>query len=79
MNSCLDTELAAWVDELAGREGVSVSALLRGMAWLYLWDQGRERRLVANEKRARALGIGPEDVARLVKECRAEAQAEKSA
>ncbi len=75
----LDAELAAWVDELAGREGVSVSALLRGAAEVYLRDQGRERRLVANEKRARALGIGPEDVARLVKECRAEARAEKSA
>ena len=79
LTACLDGELAAWVDELAGREGVSVSALLRGIVELYLRDQGRERRLVANEKRARALGIAPEDVARLVKECRAEARAEKSA
>ena len=79
LTACLDTELAAWVDELAGREGVSVSALLRGMVELYLRDQARERRLVENEKRARALGIVPEDVARLVKECRVEARAEKSA
>lgn len=79
LTACLDTELAAWVDELAGREGVSVSALLRGIVELYLRDQGRERCLVENERRARALGIVPEDVARLVKECRAEARAEKSA
>lgn len=76
---CLGPELAADLEFLSRQEKVSQSALLRGSFEKYLANRATERRITENERRARALGITPEDVVRLVKECRAEMRAEKSA
>ena len=76
---CLSPSLAAMVDGMIAGTDISRSALLRALLRFYLRDRAREQRLWENEKRNRALGIAPEDVVRLVKECRAEMRAEKSA
>ena len=72
LTACLDTELAVWVDELASREGVSVSALLRGIMERYLslreWDAICEY----GKQRAKEMGITEEDVQRIIDEYRAE-------
>lgn len=76
---CLSPQLAAMVDGMIAGTDISRSALLRALIRFYLRDRAREQRLLENEKRNQALGIAPEDVVRLVKECRAEMRAEKSA
>ena len=76
---CLSPQLAAMVDGMTAGTDISRSALLRALLRFYLRDRAREQRLLENEKRNQALGIAPEDVVRLVKECRAEMRAEKSA
>lgn len=76
---CLSPQLAAMVDGMIAGTDIRRSALLRALFRFYLRDRAREQRILENEKRIRALGIAPEDVVRLVKECRAEMRAEKSA
>lgn len=74
----LSRPVAALVDGMIAGTNISRSALLRALLRFYLIDRAQERRLKENEKRIRALGLGPEDIGRLVKECRAEMRAEKS-
>lgn len=74
----LSLPLAALVDGMIAGTNISRSALLRALLRFYLIDRAQERRFKENEKRSRALGLGPEDIVRLVKECRAEMRAEKS-
>ncbi len=74
LTACLDTELAAWVDELAGREGVSVSALLRGIVERYLslreWDAICEY----GEQRWQEMGMTEEELQRIIDESRAKSR-----
>ena len=74
----LSPPLAALVDGMIAGRNISRSALLRALLRFYLIDRAQERRFRENEKRSRSLGLGPEDIGRLVKECRAEMRAEKS-
>ncbi len=75
----LPPEMAAQVDQLVEREGRSRSELVREALRRYIDDAEWRRLLDYGEQRARALGIGPEDVERLVDEYRAEADASFSA
>lgn len=75
---CLSPPVAALLDRMIVGTHISRSALLRALLRFYLIDRAQERRFRENEKRSRALGLGPEDIGRLVKECRAEMRAEKS-
>ncbi|MYA19020.1 MAG: ribbon-helix-helix protein, CopG family [Chloroflexi bacterium] len=71
----LPPEMAERVDQLVEQEGRSRSELLREALRRYIDDCEWQRLLEYGERRARALGIGPEDVERLVDEYRAEVDA----
>ncbi len=71
----LPPEMAVQVDRLAEREGRSRSELVREALRRYIDDAEWRRLLAYGERRARDLGIGPEDVERLVDEYRAESGA----
>ncbi len=73
----LAPDVVAQMDGMIAETDISRSALLRAILKFYLSDLDWDRMLIENEKRARTLGITPEDVPRLVKEVRAEMQAEK--
>ena len=68
----LEPALAAWVDTLAGQEGISQSALLRGSFAKYLANRYLEAMIAENERQAAALGLTPDDVQRIIDEYRAE-------
>lgn len=68
----LPSEMADKVDEAARQEGCTRSELLRRALLDYI-EECKWRQLVEyRERRARAMGIGPEDVESLVEEHRAE-------
>ena len=71
----LPPDMAAQVDQLVEREGRSRSELVREALRRYIDDAEWRRLLDYGEQRARVLGIGPEDVERLVDEYRAESDA----
>ena len=67
--------MAAQVDQLVEHEGRSRSELVRDALRRYIDDAEWRRLLDYGERRSRELGIGPEDVERLVDEYRTEADA----
>ncbi len=68
----LPSEMADKVDETAKQEGCSKSELLRKALLDYI-EKRKWRQLVEyRERRAKSMGIGPEDVESLVEEYRAE-------
>ena len=71
----LPPEMAAQVDLLVEREGRSRSELVRDALGRYIDDAEWRRLLDYGDRRSRELGIGPEDVERLVDEYRAESDA----
>ena len=71
----LTPEIASQVDELVEREGRSRSELVREALRRYIDDAEWRRLLDYGEQRARELGVGPEDVERLVDEYRTESDA----
>lgn len=66
------------VDEITRNEGRSRSELLRDAVLRYLEECEWRSLLEYGERRARELGIGPEDVAPLVDEYRSEASSSRS-
>ena len=68
----LPPEMANRVDEVVRQQGKSRSELLRDALVRYIEDCEWQQLLRYGERRARALGIGPEDVSSLVDEYRAE-------
>ena len=64
--------MANRVDEVVRQQGKSRSELLRDALVRYIEDCEWQQLLRYGERRARALGIGPEDVSSLVDEYRAE-------
>ena len=68
----LPPEMADRVDEVLKQQGRSRSDLLREAVQRYIEDCEWEELFQYGERRARELGIGPEDVTRLVAEYRAE-------
>ena len=71
----LPPELAERVDRLVEDEGRTRSEVVREALRRYIDDSEWQRLLDYGERRARELGIGPEDVERLVDEYRAEVDA----
>ena len=69
----LPPEMADRVDEVMKQQGRSKSELLREALLRYIEECEWRALLQYGEQRARELGIGPEDVAPLVEEHRAEA------
>ncbi len=68
----LPPEMANRVDEVVRQQGKSRSELLRDALVRYIEDCEWQQLLRYGERRARALGIGPEDVSSLVDEYPAE-------
>lgn len=71
----LPREMAERVDRLVEDEGRTRSEVVREALRRYIDDCEWQRLLDYGERRARELGIGPEDVERLVDEYRAEVDA----
>ena len=74
----LPPELAARVDEAMKQQGRSRSEVLREALERYLEECEWRQLLRYGEQRARAQGIGPEDVAPLVDKYRAEVGASRT-
>lgn len=74
----LPPELAERVDRLVEDEGRTRSEVVREALRRYIDDCEWQGLLDYGERRARELGIGPEDVERLVDEYRAEVDAAQS-
>ncbi|MDE2939465.1 MAG: ribbon-helix-helix domain-containing protein [Chloroflexota bacterium] len=68
----LPPEMAEQLDEAMQQEGRSRSEFLREAVVRYIEECKWRQLLQYGEGRARALGIGPEDVANLVEDYRAE-------
>ena len=68
----LPPDLADRVDEAIQQQGCSRSEFLREAIDRYIQEVERRGLLHYGEERARAEGIGPEDVPRLVEEYRSE-------
>ena len=68
----LPPEMAERLDKTAAQQGNSRSAFVRMAVVRYIEEQEWEQILQYGEQQARAEGIGPEDVARLVDEYRSE-------
>ena len=68
----LPPEMADRVDQVMKQQGRSRSEFLRDAVLHYIEECEWRQLLQYGEERAREKGIGPEDVARLVKEYRAE-------
>ena len=68
----LPPEMAERLDEAMQQQGRSRSEFLREAVVRYIEECEWRQLLRYGEERARTLGIGPEDVADLVEECRAE-------
>ena len=68
----LPPEMAERVDEVMKQQGRSRSEFLREAVLRYMEEYERRQLLQYGEAKARKKGIGPEDVARLVEEYRAE-------
>ena len=68
----LPIEMADRVEEVAKQEGRTRSALLREALSLYMDEKEWRQLLRYGEQRTRDLKITPEDVNRLVEECRAD-------
>ena len=68
----LPLEMAERLDEVMQQEGRSRSEFLREAVIRYIEECEWRQLLQYGEERARAQGIGPEDVAGLVEEYRAE-------
>ena len=68
----LPPEMAVRADEAMQRQGRSRSAFLREAVLRYIEECEWRRILQYGDERARERGIGPEDVADLVEEYRAE-------
>ena len=68
----LPPEMAERLDEAMQHQGRSRSEFLREAVLRYIEECEWRQLLQYGEERARARGIGPEDVADLVEECRAE-------
>ncbi len=68
----LPPEMAERVDEVAKREGRSRSEFLRDAVLRHVKECEWKRLTRYGQQRAEEMGIGPEDVADLVEECRAE-------
>ena len=75
---CLSPERVSLVDGMIDRTVISRSALLRALLRFYLQDREWAAIFEYGRQRAQETGVTPEDVVRLVKECRAEMRAEKS-
>ena len=69
----LPPEMAQRVDEVMQQQGRSRSEFLRKAVLRYIEECEWQQLLRYGEERAREQGIGPEDVADLVEEYRAEA------
>lgn len=68
----LPFEMAEKVDEAAKQEGCTKSELLRKALLDYIEERKWRQLIECREQRARAMGIGPEDVESLVEEYRVE-------
>ena len=68
----LSPEMAERVDQVTGQQGKSRSEFLREAVLRYMEECEWRHLLQYGERRAREKGIGPEDVADLVEEYRAE-------
>ena len=74
----LPPEMADRVDEAMKRQGRSRSEFLREAVLRYIQESEWRQLLQYGEDRARAKGIGPEDVAGLVEEYRAEVSSSRT-
>ncbi len=74
----LPPEMADRVDEAMKRQGRSRSEFLREAVLRYIQECEWRQLLQYGEDRARAKGIGPEDVAGLVEEYRAEVSSSRT-
>ncbi len=68
----MSPEMVGRVDELTKRQGRTRSEFLREALLRYIADCEWREQLSYGEQRARERGLGPEDVAQLVEEYRAE-------
>lgn len=68
----LPPEMVERVNDVAAQQGSSRSDFLRMAVVRYIEEQEWRQLLQYGERKAREEGIGPEDVARLVEEYRAE-------
>ena len=74
----LPPEMADRVDEVMKQQGGSRSEFLREAVLRYIQECEWRQLLQYGEDRARAKGIGPEDVAGLVEEYRAEVSSSRT-
>ena len=74
----LPPEMADRVDEAMKQQGRSRSEFIREAVLRYIEECEWRRLLRYGEERAREKGIGPEDVARLVEEYRAEVSSSRT-
>ncbi len=74
----LPPEMADRVDEVMKQQGRSRSEFLREAVLRYIEECEWRQLLQYGEERAREKGIGPEDVARLVEEYRAEVSSSRT-
>ena len=74
----LSPEMADRVDEAMKQQGRSRSEFIREAVLRYIEECEWRRLLRYGEERARKKGIGPEDVARLVEEYRAEVSSSRT-
>ena len=74
----LPPEMADRVDEVMKQQGRSRSEFLREAVLRYIEECEWRRLLQYGEERAREKGIGPEDVAGLVEEYRAEVSSSRT-
>ena len=74
----LPPEMADRVEEAMKQQGRSRSEFIRDAVLRYIEECEWRRLLRYGEERARAKGIGPEDVARLVEEYRAEVSSSRT-
>ena len=72
MTFSLAPDMADRVDEVTRRQGRSRSEFLRGPVLRYMEEWEWRRLLQYGERRAREMGIGPDHVADLVEEYRAQ-------
>ena len=70
-------ELAAKINEAAEADGCSRSEFLRQAIDRYIWDRQREETLRYGIRKAREMGIRPEDVDDIIHEYREEVAREQ--
>ena len=68
----LPPDMLERVNDAVAQQGSSRSEFLRMAVARYIEEQEWKQLLQYGERKAREEGIGPEDVARLVEECRSE-------